>query len=179
MKSKLKKEASISFMINRPKIPGMIKKEAKRTNSIIYGSRAMNRQMRYGFMERKANDFDVMTRHPKKTANIMQRKFDKEITNGVDDFYVKEAEHKGTFKVMYDGFDGKRRTKDDFSIVDYSSIRRVKTRKLSGNRYETMKSIEKGKRKTLKDPESKYRHKKDREDLKLIRANRSLRRILR
>ena len=167
-----------NFAINEWKIPDIITGEAKKKKQVVYGARAMNAQMPAGFLGRHTEDWDVYTHRPRQTANRMQARLDKQIAGGRDEFYAKPALHKGTYKVMHRGADMRRNTPDDIGIVDYTKMpRTVPTVRVAGVRYESLGSISKGKRKILKDPESAYRHEKDKEDLRRIRVARDFRRF--
>ena len=153
----------------------IIEKEARSNRDIIYGARAMNAQLPL-FMRRETQDYDVYSKKPRATADRIQRKLDKEVAGGKDDFYMKPALHKGTYKVMHEGADGKKRTRDDIGIVDYTSMpNQISTVRIEGIRYESIPSIAKRKKEILQDPESEYRHEKDRSDLERIKYSRILR----
>jgi hypothetical protein len=165
---------NLTFFLNEQKIVPIILNEAKKQNHIVYGAQAMNTQL-IPALRRNTSDIDLYANNPRKAANNTQRKLDKKIAGGKDDFYSRRAVHKGTYRVMHEGDDNRRNTQDDRVVADYTKMqKKVKTKTLDGVRYEHIKSIEKGKRRTLKDPKSKYRHEKDRSDLDRIRLNNQL-----
>jgi len=159
------------------KVDRIILKEAKKKKQVIYGARAMNRQLP-PFLGRLTHDWDIYARRPRRTAHRMQKRLDREVAGGEDDFYAKSAKHKGTHKVMHEGFDRKQRTRDDIGIVDYTEMpRNIRPKRLSGLLWERLSSIKKAKRVILRDPKSRYRHRKEREDLRAIRAKRRMRKV--
>jgi len=169
---KIFKQADFFFM--NQGVSNVIETNAKKEKHIIYGARAMNAQLPL-FMRRETQDYDVYSSKPKQTADMVQRRLDKEVAGGKDDFYMKPALHKGTYKVMHEGADGKKRTRDDIGIVDYTIMpNQISTVRIEGIRYESIPSIAKRKKEILQDPESEYRHDKDRSDLERIKYSRIL-----
>jgi len=154
----------------------IILRHAKRKKEIIYGGQAMKKQIP-AFLMRFTGDFDIYTRRPKRTAHKMQKRLDKKLARGQDDFYAKPAKHRGTHKVMHEGADQRQRTKDDIPIVDYTIMprRKPKTVRIGGVMFASLSSIRKKRRKILQNPKSKYRHKKDKEDLRIIRIHKKMR----
>ena len=161
---------------NQWKVKGIVLDTAKKQKHIIYGRQAMNVQLP-GFLKANTQDYDIYSKKPRQAANKMQAKLDKEVAMGEDVFFMKPAQHKGTYRVMNKGPDRRKNTKDDYEVVDYTkSSQRVPYHVIDGIRYESLGSIEKGKRRILKDPESEYRHDKDRGDLQRIAIARRFRR---
>jgi len=166
----MKKKSAYLFAINEEKIPSIIEGHVKKTDSIIYGRRAMNKQLP-GFVRATTYDYDIYNKTPKKTARQMQGRLDKEF--GADMFYDKPAQHPGTHKVMFVGKDMKKKTEDDQEIADYTQMpSKVQTKRIGGIRYESIRSVVRGKKAILRDKESAYRHEKDREDLRRIKVRR-------
>lgn len=167
----------VNFHLRKHRISRIIEAEARRKKQVIYGSQAMNRHLSPA-LRRRTSDYDIYTRTPRATANRMQRRLDREVA-GQDDFYARRAKHYGTYRVLHEGPDQRKRTKDDVHIVDYTktpkTLRFVKTGPL---RYESLASIERGKRKSLMKPQNKYRHRKDRSDLARIECHKALRDML-
>ncbi len=155
--------------LNELKIPGIIESDARKHELTIYGAEALRKQLP-GFMRRPTTDYDIYSRKPKRSATRMKNRLNKEIT-GYNFFFTKKAIYPGTHRVMHPGWDGKRNTRDDYAVADYSKPPKKKFEiiRIKGIRYERVSSIAKGKRKILKDPESKYRHEKDRYDLQAIK----------
>ena len=164
--------------LNQWKVKGIVLGTAKKQKHIVYGRQAMNVQLP-GFLKAYTKDYDIYSKNPKKSANVMQARLDREVACGEDVFFMKAAQHKGTYRVMNKGPDRRKNTEDDYEVVDYTkSSQRVPYRVIDGVRYESLGSIERGKKKILKDPESSYRHEKDRGDLqRIVIARRFRRRI--
>ena len=152
-------------LFKQPKISKIIEAKVRQDESIIYGARAMNRQIA-GLVSRPTEDYDIYTNQPRKTALFIEKKLDREVALGRNDYYVKPAIHGGTWKVMYVGYDKKKGTPDDKGIVDYTKpTTKIKVVRLNGISYEALSNIVKVKKAILKDKESKYRWEKDRNDL--------------
>jgi|26BtaG_2_1085354.scaffolds.fasta_scaffold01215_2 hypothetical protein len=158
----------IDYLRTRGLTKEQIIKFIKKHKHIVYGSTSINAQSSFPLI-RHSSDFDIFTKSPNRSANELDRKLDK--TRGGDYHYVKPAIHKGTFKVMDIGFDLKPRTEDDFNLADFSRIpRNLKIKIINGIRYASLDFTKKTKQRILKNKKFDYRHKKDREDLKLIEA---------
>ena len=157
------------------RLPLIIRRKIRKDKDIVYGTRAMNAQLPH-HLKRNTFDFDVYTKRPKQKARAMDKRLDRKLYGGKNVFYTTPAIHKGTWKVRHRGADRRRGTEDDFDVVDYTQRpKRVRTFMKNGIRYESLSSIKKIKRKILKDPESKYRHEKDRRDLRRIKVWKRLR----
>jgi len=168
----------IRYLLHKHKIPDVVMCRAEREKQIVYGSKAMNIQLPV-FLRRESPDFDVFTPTPRKTANLVQRQLDRRVAGGQNDFYHRRAIHPGTWKVLHEGEDGRQRTRDDIGVVDYSKpTGPVNIVMINGVRHETLGSIVKGKRKTLRDPKSKYRHAKDSADIARIQLAQKIKRVL-
>lgn len=154
------------FIAKQKKVKPTIIKQVKKDKNIVYGARAMNAQMSFGFLGRQTNDFDIYSSKAKKSANKLEDTLDKKF--GGDFFYVQPAKHAGTWKVK--AHSGKR------EVADFTKmpIPKPAVVKKKGIMFERISSIKKGKKKTLMDPESKYRHFKDRQDLGAIQASSAL-----
>lgn len=143
-----------------------IKSQVKKDNNIIYGAQSIKRQI--GPFARETKDYDIISKTPKQSADKLQRMLDKQ--SGGDNFYAKPAMHPGTFRVRHVGFDRKKGTDDDLDIADFTTPqRKYKTKMIDGIRYVTLQEVKKDKRKALRDPAYKFRHKKDKDDLDRIR----------
>lgn len=166
----------ISNELNRKKIKPTILKQTKQDNNIVYGAQAMMVQS-HPVVRRGTTDYDIFSNNPKKSARKLEGNLDKQF--GTDQFYMKEAMHKGTYKVMDKGQNLKSK-RDDFGIADYSKPeRKPKTIKVGGVKYVHISETKKDKLKSLKDPEYAFRHQKDRNDLRIIKSNERLRTIRR
>jgi hypothetical protein len=93
---------------------------------------------------------------------------------------MKPAEHKGTWKVKGRGIDLKTNTEDDESIADYTKLdKKWKYKIINGIKYRILKEELKRKIATIKDPEFKFRHEKDRDDIKRIKGFIKVRKLMR
>lgn len=156
---------SVLNFLNRGKI---IKDQVKRNNSVIFGGKAIKKHI--GFFARPTFDYDILSKHPRKSARQLDRSLDS--NTGKDNFYTKPALHPGTIKVMHVGLDMKKGTIDDIGIADFSKEKEgFKTKRIDGIRYAALSEIRKDKRASLRSKEFAFRHKKDREDLDRIKAS--------
>ena len=128
---------------------------------VIYGEQALKARFPK-FLERPTTDYDILSKHPKREAIEAEKALDKAF--GGDYFYVKEAQHPGTYKVVahanQEGYADFTEMPEDKKIK-YDTIKKRNYVKLS---YE-----EKNRQKSLKDPNSAWRHGKDRDALNRIR----------
>lgn len=157
------------LLTNKKEIEKIIKNQVKMDDDIVFGSHAMNAQL-HPFFRRQAGDYDVLSNNPKKDARKLERQLDKLF--GGDHFFTKPAIHPGTFKVQHRGF-FKDNPRDDIQIADFSKGK-VPNKRVNKIKVEKLSNIIKTKKKILKDPESKFRHEKDRNDLKRIRMSKAL-----
>lgn len=156
-------------------IGNAVRKQAKKNNEVIFGARSLRRQLGVIGLGRSTQDYDVLSKNPKRSAVKLERTLDKRA--GRDQYYTEPALHPGTTKVMDRGFDRRKGTKDDFGVADYGKLKRgFKTVKVNGVKYSHLSEEAKNRRKSLSDPKSSFRHKKDRHDLNLINASRRLKR---
>lgn len=145
----------------------IILKLAKQRKQIVYGARSIEAQA--GLFSRSTKDYDIFDKNPKRSAQILQKILDKQA--GFDHYYMKEAEHKGTWKVKSKGNDGKQNTEDDESVADYTKPdKKVPYVVYKGVRYRILKQELQRKVATTKDPEFKFRHAKDQDDINRIKA---------
>jgi len=152
-----------------------IKQFLKENKNIIYGARSINAQT--GILTRQTGDWDAYSNNPKKTADKLQRRLDKNV--GGDYFFSKPATHKGTWKVKGKGDDLIPNTQDDEEIADFSKPEsKVNFVTVDGLRYRHLKDEIKAKKKAVADPEFKFRHEKDQRDLDRIKYNQKIKRIV-
>lgn len=161
---------------NQWKVKGLVLNTARKKKQVVYGRQAMNVQLP-GFLKAHTQDYDIYSKKPKQAAHMMQLKLDKNVAMGRDVYFSRPAQHPGTYKVMHKGDDRKKNTEDDREVADYTKMpKKQPYRVINGIRYETLGSISRGKKRILKDPESAYRHEKDRGDLQRIAIARRFRR---
>ena len=103
--------AEVQFMMDK-----IILKIARQRKQVIYGARSIEKQA--GLFSRSTSDWDILDKNPKASAKILHKILDKKV--GFNHYYVKEAKHKGTWKVKGAGNDGVQGNEDDESIADYS-----------------------------------------------------------
>lgn len=158
----------VAYHMNRRRLRKALLAQTKKDKNIIYGAQSINKQA--GVFSRGTEDYDILSKNPKKAAKKTEKKFDKIV--GSNQFYVKPAMHPGTFKVMHVGIDMRAKTKDDKGLVDYSKIPKPKppVKVINGIAYRSLTQEAVAKQKSLRDKQMAFRHKKDRGDLRSIRA---------
>lgn len=162
---KIKRAIQFNLLLN--KSPKIILGQTKKEKNIVYGAQSIKKQT--GLWGRDTFDFDIFSRKPIISARKTERKLDKNVDG--DSFFVEKAKHKGTYKVKYVGYDLKKNTKDDISMVDYTGMPYPlpKTKIINGVRYRELSEEERKKIKILKQKSMKFRHQKDRDDLNRIK----------
>lgn len=149
--------------------------QVRRNKSIIYGGEALKQQVGLIFA-RPTEDIDVFSNQPfkeaKRTTKILNR------SSRGRHYYVKPAEHKGTWKIKHVGFDLIPKTKDDIQVADYTiKPKKIRTIKMNGVNYAHLSEVKRSKKNILKQKEFKFRHEKDRDDLSRIRFAEEIRRF--
>lgn len=139
---------------NELKIQEIILDTANKKNQVIYGARAINRQLPVP-LRKQTTDYDILTKNPKKSAKELIEEIkpytSKQLT-------IEKAKHKGTYKVKLDGK----------TIVDYTQIpSKIKTKRSWGNKLKDIKSIKRGLQKTTKRGD--FRKDKDLDTLNRIK----------
>jgi hypothetical protein len=148
-------------MVNE-EIDKIILEIVKKEFDIVYGAQSIKKQI--GFLGRETYDWDIFSKNPKQSASKTHRELE-EIKKG-NQFFVKPAIHKGTYKVMSVGQDNKPKTKDDVGIVDFTIMPKPEPpfKNINGIRYRTISKEESAKNKALRDKTQKFRWEKDQED---------------
>lgn len=143
----------------RKNIPKIILSKTQ-GHEVIYGARALNKQLP-SFLDKPTQDFDIFSPTPKKDAKEVERALDKKFKG--DYFYVEPAKHKGTWKV--------KSNIDKEGYVDYTKVKeKIPSRKIGKHRYVKLIWVKKHIKKTLKNPEAKYRWDKDKDALNRIKV---------
>lgn len=157
----------LHWMFNRGDSKRIILKNVQRNNGVVYGASAA--QIRMGALARPTTDVDAFVRNPKMVAMQTEKQLDN--SWGKDQFYVKQAKHKGTYKIKNKGFDMKKGTKDDFTVADFSNPPRQMPpyNNINGLNVVRLSHIQQTKSQSLKDPRYKFRHPKDSEDINRIK----------
>ena len=159
----------------------IVEDEVKRKGNVIYGARAMNKQLPVkalgrSIYARPTRDYDIYSMKPRAHAMSLERKLDNTI--GHDGYYTKSGKHKGTHKVIDKGLDNRKGTPDDKGIADFTRpARKVSTVTIGGLKYASLSERVKDIRASLKRPEDTFRHEKDKADLWRIRTARNHGRI--
>ncbi len=162
----LTRKQKISFYKNKRKIAEVIIDHVKKKKHIIFGARSLNAHFPK-FLDKPTVDYDIIVEkgNPKKTARRLEKKLDKRF--GGNFFLVEKARHPGTYKV--------KRVLGKEGIIDISKAKeKVPTDKIRGVRYSKLSFERKKVRQSLRDPQSKFRHDKDRERLERIKIFESL-----
>lgn len=162
----LTRKQKISFYRNKRKIAEVIIDHVKKKKHIIFGARSLNAHFPK-FLDKPTVDYDIIVEKgdPKKTARRLEKKLDKRF--GGNFFLVEKARHPGTYKV--------KRVLGKEGIIDISKAKeRVPTDKIRGVRYSKLSFERKKVRQSLRDPQSKFRHEKDKERLERIKIFESL-----
>jgi len=146
------------FHKHKKKIPGAIRSRVD-NHEVIFGAHALN--VRFpAYLERQTMDYDIFSPTPKRDALEAEKALDNVF--GGDFFYTHPALHPGTWKV--------RSYVDQEGYVDYTKPKKkIPYDRIKGKKYVKLSHVKKTIKKTLKDPESSYRHGKDRDALNRIR----------
>ena len=158
----------------KSKVEKTILKQVKKNKEIVYGAKALNKQV-VGFVQRPTQDYDIYSTKPKRSARQVEKKLDK--LYGFDHFYTKPAMNPGTTRVMSKGKDLDKGTRDDYNVADYTEKpRKVRVVTIGGVKYAHVSKIKEDKVKALMDPAYKFRHEKDKWDLERIKKTKQWRR---
>ena len=152
--------------LNEGRIKARIVNRARKKGDIIFGARAIQKQI--GLGARRTEDFDIFTKNSKQSAKEVETNIDK-LTRG-DNFFVKKGRNPGTFKVKWIGKDGIRGNADDKTVVDFTKFPKPlpKTKLINGVKYRTLEEEAKAKLRLVKKKQFAFRRAKDLEDLKRI-----------
>jgi len=155
----------------------IIRKQIRNDNNTIYGARSMNAQLIPSMIRRQTEDYDVLSKNPKQSAEKLEKALD--ANAGYDAYYTKPAEHKGTHKVISRGMVRGVKT-DDYTVADFtnpSSYRNVRTVKKNNLSYAHISERKKDALNSLNNPAYSFRHEKDRDDLNRINFSQRWRRL--
>ncbi len=149
-------ERTRKFHAIKDSVPNIVK-SLLRKDQIVYGGRAINRQVLPG-LKTMSKDFDIFSKTPKEDALALERELDRRA--GADVFSVEKAKFPRTTKVK----DLRGETVADFTQMPS----RIKSKNLMGINFETIGSMTPKIRKTLRSPKNAYRKDKDRDNLNRI-----------
>ncbi len=134
--------------------------KAQKDEQIIYGTRALNRQVPTP-LKRETVDYDILTKKPKKSAQQLVEELNRRL--GKEEFKVAKAKHRGTFKIK----DASGKT-----VADYTQLKRIPSTKTSwGNKVKDLSSIKKSITRSLKKPGNEFRKPKDTDALNRIKIS--------
>lgn len=147
-------------------IKGDILNQARRDGDIIFGGRAIQKQI--GLKARPTQDFDILTKDSLDSSLRLRGKLNTRTRSS--QFFLKKGVNPGTWKVKSKGRDGLAFTKDDKGIADFTNFPKKlpKTRSFGGVKFRTIGEEKAAKIRVLKDPAFAFRHAKDRNDLNRI-----------
>lgn len=142
-----------NFLRNRSKANKVIKKFVKKKNAVLFGGKSINKQVPK-FLREPARDYDIFIKNPKKSARELERRLDKRF--GGDFYEVERAKHKGTYKI--------RSRVSKKGIADLSKHPKPKPKTISkkGIKLASLEFQKKKIKESLRNPEAKFRHDKDR-----------------
>lgn len=160
MKPKYTKEQLLNYYKKQNYYNEVIRKDAIAERDIVYGTRALNAQLPRQ-IQRRTDDWDIFTSSAKREAEELEHKLDK--AYGGDYFYVKPAQHPGTYKVE-SYVTGKE-------VADYTK-KPVRTPYIEKKNihYVPLPWIQSSAKRVLKDESSMYRWEKERDTLNRIQA---------
>ncbi len=152
-------EHTRSFHSKKHKIDGVILGTLT-DGEIVYGEQALKARFPK-YLQRHTQDYDVFASNPKKEALEAERKLDKAF--GGDYFFVKEAAYPGTYKVVAHA------NREGYADFSKKPKKKIPHDKIKGRKYIKLSEEVKARKKSLRDPESEWRHGKDRDALNRIK----------
>ena len=158
-----------SDTLPKEKIDALILKNAKKSNNIVHGSTALNKQLPEQ-LRRPTGDIDAWTSNPEQQMDKMEDKLDE--AAGCDMFYERVLpmdDVDGPTKNIYQVVSYRTRQ----SVADYSKKpkQKIRTRKIEGISYEELQHIKQKFIKILRDPRTSFdRKRKTESDLRRILA---------
>jgi len=147
----------LGYVRNEQDIKNAVLDLAQKKGQVIYGARAINKQLP-SHLRRKTKDYDVLTKQPKKAAEELAKRLNKEFNS--DEFKVTRAAYEKTYKVKRNGE----------SIADYTrTTKKPGVKKILGVKYAKSDYIKRKIKKTLKDESSSFRFDKDLDTLRRLK----------
>ena len=141
------------FLRRRDNVRNVILNTVKKEGGIIFGARAVNRQVPK-HLEVHTEDYDILSRKdPKELAKKIEKKLDKKF--GGNYYKVQPAMHPGTYKVV--SIVSKKGTAD----VSKHPKGKIKVVRRNGVKFAHLDFQKKKIKQSLSDPQSKFRHDKD------------------
>ena len=149
----------------------LIEDYARDSRLTVFGGQAL--RARLGPLARPTDDWDFSATMARARARQLERRLDRNAGTRRA-FFVRKGVHPGTWKVIHSGPDLRKNTPDDRAVADFTPTRKMKSSVIRGVRYAELSEIARDKRKAIRDPNSKFREGKDREDLMRIELARTL-----
>ena len=141
-------------------VDNLVKSNIKNTKAVVVGSKALNKQVG-GLYAKPTDDIDIVTKNALKQAKKLENQIDNRYRSDMVDIHP--AEHPGTFRIL-----------SNYGVKDVADFtiptRKIKSVKIKGVKYQSLNDIIKDREKILRDPQSKYRHDKDRMTIAKIKA---------
>jgi len=138
---------------NQGRINSIIKNDLVGDDEIVYGARSLNAHFP-SHLDKPTEDWDILSKTPKKAAFEAEKKLDKGF--GGDYFETKKAVHPGTWKI--------KSKITNRGVADFTKQEKeVKYKTIGSIRYATLENAKQNIKKSLSDPESHFRHDKDKE----------------
>lgn len=140
------------------KVNRVIRRDLKGDDEVVYGARALNAHFP-PHLDKPTEDWDIYSPTPRAAAFEAEAKLDRAF--GGDFFETEPAIHPRTWKIK------SKITKR--GVADFTKSRDPPYKTIGGIRYATLDHAKENIKKSLSDPESKFRHDKDREARQRIR----------
>jgi len=146
--------------LERPTPREIILNSIARNRQVIYGQQATNFQIPSN-LRKETKDFDILTRKPKESAENLTKELNKYYPNR---YKISPAKHKKTFHVK------DLTTKE--TIADYTgTTKKPKSYNELGVRYVDLSYSKKKLKQSIKNPNSSFRHEKDKDTLARIKKS--------
>ena len=158
------------FLLGLSQVKRTIRNKVKKDKDIVHGGHALNAQV-IGVARIPTIDYDVYTRaSPKRRAIELDGILDRR--SGGDNYDVKQAKHKGTYKVFH------RRT--ETTVADYSRRpnRPINTRIIRGVKYVALRTVKKRRETILKKKSAMFRHHQDKEAIHHIKISDKIKKVI-
>ena len=144
---------------NQGRVDSVLREDLRGDDEIVYGARAVNAVLP-DHLDKQTEDWDIMSKTPKKAAFEAERKLDTAF--GGDFFETKPAIHPGTWKVK------SKVTKR--GVADFTKQeKKTDYHEIDGIRFATLDHQKDNIKRSLADPESRFRHDKDKETRQRIK----------
>jgi len=134
---------------------------ARQHNAVVYGATGLNIHLP-SHLKSVTRDIDMFVRNPKISAHQLEKYLD-EVFQG-DYFETSKAEYENTYKV--------RSRVSGQTRADLTKPKtKIASKIINGIRVATISQIKKNRKRSLRNPQAKFRHSKDKEALQRIRLH--------